>query len=538
MMDGLDSTVTATAAPAIRADLSGSYAELQWMTAAFTMALAVVLLMGGRLGDMFGRRRMLLIGVGGFVLASMTCAMAATPAMLILARAAQGAFGAMMAPQTFGLIRDLFPPADMKKAWTVLGPAIGLSAAAGPVVAGALIHADLLGSGWRMIFLINVPIGGFALAVAARFLPSSSRAARRGRLDPLGVVLAAAGTFMLVFPLVQGRELGWPWWMAALAAGSVPVLALFAWHQIRQERSGVTPLIEMSVFGRRSYASGVAFAMVFSGAIGGTLLTLGVFMQVGLGYTPLRAGLTSMPWALGAMAGSGASGALAARLGRRILHIGLIGMGAGLTLLYTVLEHAGTSMGSADFIAPLFAFGIGMGIVFSPLFDIILGDVADSEVGSASSVLQAIQQVGMSLGVAVIGTAFFALSGMRAQHNFDTFAGPRLRAALASAVVPAAPRDQVIAGVRACIRDMEGENNPDIAPASCAIPRHFSFPGASRAIAAAGQGTHKRDYLDAAEATTLIAVSLTALAFALGFLLPAKAHAHAKSGPTSTRNRA
>jgi EmrB/QacA subfamily drug resistance transporter len=552
-MDLLDSTVINTAAPSIRADLSGSYAELQWMSAAYTMALAVVLLIGGRLGDMFGRRRMLLIGAAGFTLASMICAVATTSAMLIFARALQGAFGAVMLPQGFGLIRDLFAPAERKRAWTVFGPVMSLSAVLGPIVAGTLIHADLLGSGWRMIFLINVPIGGFALALGASFLPAppvpappvaapSDPPVPSARLDPLGVVLAAAGTFMLIFPLVQGRELGWPWWTVAVLAGSVPVLAGFGWHQLRQQRSGVTPLIETSMFGRRSYASGLVFAVVFSAAVGGTLLTLSVFLQVGLGYTPLRAGLTSMPWALGAMAGSGASGALMARLGRRLLQLGLTGMGAGLIALYAVLGYAGTSIGSADFAAPLLIGGIGMGMIFAPMFDIVLRDVADQEVGSASSVLQAVQQLGASLGVAVIGTAFFGLLGLRAPHNFEAFAAPRLRAELTAAAVPAASRSRVIAGVRACVQDSEGESNPDIRPASCRIPGLVAIPtaaqstatrsGMDRAMAAAGRDTHRRDSLAAARTTVLITLILIVLAFGIGFMLPASAPA-ATGGPTS-----
>lgn len=433
IMDLLDSTVTNTAAPAIRADLHGSYPDLQWVTAAYTMALGVALLVGGRLGDMLGRQRTLMVGVGGFTLASAACAAAPTPLLLILTRAAQGAFGALIMPQTFGLIRDLFPAAEAKKAWTVLGPVMSLGAVAGPVVAGTLIRADLLGTGWRMIFLINLPIGGFALMTVARFLPADRRPRRRGRLDPVSVALAAAGTFMLIFPLVQGRELGWPLWTTVLLAGSLPALALLGRRLYRQtygsrrshhQRPGVIPLIEVSMFGRRSYVCGVAFAVVFSAAVGGTFLTLNVFMQVGLGYTPLRAGLASMPWALGAMIGSGLSGALMARLGRRLLHVGLAGMGTGLVMLYATLAHAGTGIGASDFIAPLLAFGAGMGAIFSPMLDIILGDVAGSELGSASSVLAAVQQLGLSLGVAVLGTAFFGLVAAHARRMADVLAAP------------------------------------------------------------------------------------------------------------------
>jgi EmrB/QacA subfamily drug resistance transporter len=434
IMDLLDSTVTNTAAPAIRADLHGSYPDLQWVTAAYTMALAVALPVGGRLGDMLGRQRTLVVGVGGFTLASAACAAAPTPVMLILARTAQGAFGALIMPQTFGLIGDLFPAAEAKKrAWTVLGPVMGLGAVAGPIVAGVLIRADLLGTGWRMIFLINLPIGVFALVTVARFLPADRPPGPCGRLDPVSVALAAAGTFMLIFPLVQGRELGWPLWTIALLAGSLPVLALLGRRLYRQtngssrsrrQRPELTPLIEVALFRSRSYVGGLAFAVVFSAAVGGTFLTLNVFMQVGLGYTPLQAGLASMPWALGAMIGSGLSGALMARLGRLLLHLGLAGMGTGLVILDLTLARAGTGLSAFSLIAPLLVFGAGMGAIFSPMMDIILGDVAGPALGSAASVLAASQQLGLSLGVAVLGTAFFELVAARAGPIADVLAAP------------------------------------------------------------------------------------------------------------------
>ena len=515
VMDLLDSTVINTAAPAIRADLGGSYAALQWMAAGYTMALAVTLLVGGRLGDMFGRKRMMLVGVAGFTLASAACALAVSPDMLIVSRVLQGVFGAVMLPQGFGIIRDLFPPAEMKKAWAAFGPVMGLSAVLGPVLGGVLINADLLGSGWRMIFLVNVPIGVFALVVGARFVPAVAPSVRSARLDLIGVALAAAGTFMLVFPLVQGRELGWPLWTTALLVCSAPTLALFGRHQVRRARAGATPLMETSVFRRRSYASGVLFAIFFTGAMGGTMLTLGVFMQVGLGYTPLRAGLTTAPWALGAMVGSGLSAATMARLGRRLLHIGLAGMAAGLVILYVVLRHSGIGVGSADFVAPLLIGGAGMGLIFVPLFDIILGDVADHEVGSATSALQAIQQLGMALGVAAIGTLFFGLLGVRAEHTFDATAASRLSASMRG--TPVAERDRIVAAVRTCVHDRESEKNPDVIPASCAaVP-------ATPTVREAGLRTHRGDSLEAAELTALATVALIALAFGLGFLLPKKA---------------
>jgi EmrB/QacA subfamily drug resistance transporter len=415
MMDLLDATIATVAGPVIRADLGGSYADLQWITAAYTLAMAVMLLTGGRLGDMFGRRRMLLIGAAGFTLASLACALAPSPEMMIASRAAQGGLGAVMLPQVFGLIRELFAPEEMGKAWGILGPVSGLSAVLGPIVAGLLIDADLLGTGWRMTFLINLPIGAFVLIAGSKFLPEGAPTTRERRLDVTGVLLAAAGTSMLVYPLVQGRELGWPTWTLVTMAAAVPVLVAFGRHQLRRQRSGGTTLVEPSVFRNRAYVSGIAFALVFIGSMGGITLSLGIFMQAGLGYSPIESALTTAPYALGGFVGSAVGGMTMQKLGRNVLHAGLVLKAAGLVLLYAVLQQAGTEVGNWDFVAPLLVAGIGMGMVFVPLFDIILAGVAGHEVGSASGVLQAMQQLGMSLGVAAIGTLFFGLIGSQPQ---------------------------------------------------------------------------------------------------------------------------
>jgi MFS family permease len=209
LMNLLDSTVGSIAAPSIRADLGGSLSTLQWIAAGYTLALAVGLLTGGRLGDMFGRKRMLMFAVTGFVVASLACGFAGSPETLIGARVVQGVFGAMMLPQCFGLMRDMFG-AEVGKAFAVMGPVIGLSVIAGPIVAGLLIDADLAGIGWRTIFLLNLPLGAFSLLVGAKVLPAGAPTGDVRRLDLVGSLLGGAGMFLLVYPLVQGRELGWP----------------------------------------------------------------------------------------------------------------------------------------------------------------------------------------------------------------------------------------------------------------------------------------------------------------------------------------
>jgi len=422
VMDLLDSTITQVAAPTIRRELGGSYAVIEWVTAAYALAMAVGLLTGGRLGDIFGRRRVLLAGMTGFVVASAVCAAAATAGELIAARAAQGLLGAVMLPQVFGLIRDLFAAHGMGKAFRVYGPVMGLSAMLGPIASGGLISADVFGAGWRMIFLVNVPVGLVALALGAwtlpagpgaRNLPAGSGGARRGRLDLPGAVLAGAAMFLLVFPLAQGHSLGWPAWLFAMLAASVLVLAGFGWYQVRRRRAGRDPLVEPSIFRHRPYSAGIAFSIVFTGSLGGIVMIFNVFLQNGLGFTPWHSAVTTAPWAAGAFIGSAVGGIAMSRLGRRVLHAGLVVEAAGLMAIYAVLRGAGADVSTVDLLAPMVAGGIGMGMVFVPLFDIVMAYVRPREMGSASGVLQTVNALGMSLGIAGIGAIFFALASGR-----------------------------------------------------------------------------------------------------------------------------
>ena len=224
---------------------------------------------------------------------------------------------------------------------------------------------------------------------------------------------------MLVYPLVQGRELGWPAWSLALLATSVPVFAAFALHQRNRSRSGAAPLVEMSVFAKRSYASGVAFVVAFFGAVVGFSLAVGMFLQLGLGYGPLAAGLTMSAWAVGAFLGSAFAAAATEKLGRAILHVGLTLMAAGLVGLYAIFVGVGVGLGGWDLAAPLAVYRVGMGMIFVPLFGIIVGDLEDHEVGSASGLLESFQQLGASLGIAVLGTVFFG--GIGAQADAQDF---------------------------------------------------------------------------------------------------------------------
>ena len=414
VMDLLDSTIAQVAGPTIRLDLGGSYSLIEWVTAAYSLAAAVGLLAGGRLGDVFGRKRMLLAGMAGFITLSVACAAAATPTELIVARAGQGAAGALMLPQVFGLIRDLFAAEEMGKAFGVFGPVMGLSAMLGPIVSGGLISADLFGAQWRMIFLVNVPIGIAAFLVAGRLLPSAGTgpmAGGRARLDGPGMLLAGLGMFLLVFPLAQGQQQGWPAWMFGMLAASVISLAGFGWYQVRRTRNGRSPLVEPGIFTHRGYTAGVLFSIVFVGSMGGIVLIFNVFLQAGLGFSAWHSAITTAPWAGGAFIGSAIGGITMAKLGRRVLHAGLLVEAAGLLALWAVLHGLGAGVGSLDLLGPMLIGGMGMGMVFVPLFDIVMAGVEPHEIGSASGVLQSVNGLGMSLGVAGLGAVFFSLLG-------------------------------------------------------------------------------------------------------------------------------
>jgi EmrB/QacA subfamily drug resistance transporter len=410
LMNLLDSTVVSVAAPVIRDELGGTNATLQWTTAGYTLALAVLLIVGGRLGDMVGRRRMLLIGTVGFTAVSMLCALAWSPEVLAGGRVVQGAFAALMLPQGFGLIRDAFPPAEMAKPLAAFGPVMGIGAVLGPIVGGFLVDANLFGTGWRMIFLINLPLGILTAVLAWAHLPKVAPTAAGTRLDWISVALSAAGTVLLILPLVQGHELHWPAWTVVSLVASVPVFAIFVRRQSRLARAGRTPLVEPSLAGKRSYVAGAGFATIFFAAMG-AMFTIGMMLQIGLGYSAIGASVMMAPWAFGALVGSAVSGVLMAKLGRTLLHVGLALMGAGVLGLAVVYQLAGVELGFGAMALPLLVGGTGMGMIFVPLFDIVLGGVEDREVGSATGALSAIEQLGVTLGIAILGTVFFSIIG-------------------------------------------------------------------------------------------------------------------------------
>jgi EmrB/QacA subfamily drug resistance transporter len=345
------------------------------------------------------------IGAVGFTLASAICGLATSPEMLIGSRIAQGLLGAVMIPQGFAILKAVFPPQEIGKAFSLFGPVMGLSAVAGPIIAGVLIDADWFGAGWRMIFFINVPIGALALFGALRYMPEV-KTEGASRLDTIGVLLISLASGLLIYPLVQGRELDWPAWSIAMLISSVAVFALFGW---RERRSG-NPVIDPSLFRNRGYVAGLGVITTFFLAMSGFMLVFNLFTQLGLHYSPLKAGLAMVPFSLGIAIGAPLSaGVLAPRLGRTALQLGIVVMTLAMVGVWFTLHVHGDATTIWNLVPATLVTGIGAGMVFAPLFDIILASIDDQAAGSASGVLTAMQQYGGAIGVAVIGTIFFQL---------------------------------------------------------------------------------------------------------------------------------
>lgn len=403
VMDLLDASIVNVAAPSIHRELGGGANTIQWLSAGYTLAFAVLLIAGARLGDILGRRRLFLAGSAGFTLFSVACAMAPTIGVLIAFRVLQGAFGALMIPQGFGLMKQVFhDDVELGQALGLFGPATGVAMLAAPIVAGALIDANLWSTGWRLVFLINVPIGALALALAIRSLPRGATHPAV-KLDLGGVGLVGLALVAIIYPLIQGRTDGWPVWSFAMLGAGALLLVAFLLH----ERRSKNPLIEPSLLTNRTYLSGVAVTLALFGAFGGLLLCVSLFGQLGEGWSPIHAALTLTPMVVGLILGMLGSSALVGRLGRHLLHIGILLIAAGAAGLALILTGA-HSASSWDLVPGLFFVGAGVGASIGQLFRFILTSVNMDEVGSASGVMEAAQQLSTALGVAVLGTIFFA----------------------------------------------------------------------------------------------------------------------------------
>ncbi|HEY6279398.1 MAG TPA: MFS transporter [Streptosporangiaceae bacterium] len=519
-MNLLDVSIVNIAIPSIQRNLHASYADVQWALAGYTLAYALVLITGGRLGDTFGRKRLFLIGVIGFTIMSALCGAAQSPGMLIASRVAQGAMGAIMVPQVLAVIQVIFPPAERIKALAGFGVTAGLGTVSGPLIGGLLIQHNLFGLDWRPIFLINVPVGIVAV-VAAAVLVRESRAPSPPKLDPAGVGLITVALLLLLFPLVQGRQLGWPVWTFVSMAASAPVFALFVWYEQSKARRDGSPLVPMRLFRERGFSAGMAIAVTFFLGIASYGLVLTLFLQLGLGFTALHAGLTFLPFSLGVLVSSGAAARLAPRFGRGVTMAGALVIAAGMAGVIAATYHYGAAVTTWDLVPGLTAAGLGLGAVIAPLADIVLARVPRQDAGSASGVFNTGLQLGNSIGIALIGVIFFGMLGSQSGPAASAVA-PALRSGIVAAGVPAGYAGQIETRFRACLHDRLVAADPTVTPAACRLPAGEVLPPAAhRVLAQVGGTAVRRDFAASLVRTLWFQVGVFLLSFLLMLALPA-----------------
>ncbi|MEU9199941.1 MFS transporter [Streptomyces sp. NPDC048332] len=412
-MDLVDVTIVNIAIPSITEDTGASFSSIQWITAGYALAFAAGLITGGRLGDIYGRKRLFLIGIGGFTVASALCGFAANPEMLVASRILQGGTAALMVPQVLSIVHATFPAHERGKVFGLFGAIVGLGAVSGPLLGALLTEWNIAGLEWRPIFLINLPVGIAGLILGRKFI-MESKAPKALRLDLVGVVLVTLGMLMLIYPLTRGEELGWPLWGYLSMAGSVVVFtALVLFERGKALRDG-SPLVELSLFRVKSFAAGIAVQLTFGIGLGIFFLVWTLYMQEGLGWSALRAGTTGIPFSVAVSAAAGISvQKLVPRFGRKVLQAGALLMIAGLLLYIWESGRYGMEITSWQMALPLVVMGVGMGLIVAPLADAVLSEVPREHAGSASGLFNTVQQMGNALGLALVSVVFFGTMGDR-----------------------------------------------------------------------------------------------------------------------------
>ena len=403
----LDYFIVNLALPAIRDGIGARPAELQLVVSAYACANAVVQITGGRLGDLYGRKRMFMVGMAGFVVASALCGLAGSGAVLVGGRVLQGLFAAILAPQVLATIRSVFSPQEQVRVMGFYGFVFGLAAVIGQLGGGALISLHPFGLGWRAIFLVNVPIGVLALLGSWRFIPES-RPPRGQRIDVPGTVLLSLFLLMLVYPLTHGREAGWPLWMVACIVGALPMLGALLAVEVRRLAGGRDALLDVRLLRNPVVALGLTLAFLFY-MLSAFFLSYGIYLQGCLNWSPLASGLAILPLGIGFLASPLLMPRLVARFGGyRVLTLGFALLAAGVA---TTAALAGEHAPGAGFYAGIAAIGVGQGLVLPSVVRIVLAEVDAARAGVASGMVTAMLQIGAAVGAATLGGLFLARLG-------------------------------------------------------------------------------------------------------------------------------
>jgi EmrB/QacA subfamily drug resistance transporter len=419
LMDMIDVTIVNVALPTIRRDLHASATQLEWVVSGYMLAFAAALIIAGNLGDLFGRKRVFLLGVGLFGLASLCAGLSVSGAELIAARVVQGIAAAAMAPQVLATFRAMFAPRERGKAFGIYGAMLGVASAVGLVLGGVLTDANLFGWSWRSVFFVNVPVAVCALIAGLRVVPETRDPAAR-RPDVPGAVLLAGSLVAIVYPLLEGRQLGWPVWVWPVLGTGLAGLGILG--VVERRRAGrqagerVAPLLRAGLFRTPAFAAGLGVQLAFAAGMQGFFLMFALWLQAGERFSPLKAGLTAVAFSVGSFITAPVAVPLAQRHGRRILASGAAGMVAGILGVALAARHVGVGGSPWPIVPGLVVAGAGLALLVVPLVNVVLAAVPVEVAGGASGLFSTAQQLGGALGVALLGTVFFGYLGV---HSFE-----------------------------------------------------------------------------------------------------------------------
>ena len=439
----LDFFVVNVALPSVQQDLDADATALQWLVAGYALTFGGLLLVASRLADRWGRRRMYLLGTGLFVLSSAICGFAPNVDTLLVARLVQGASAAMVAPTVLSLIGDVYAGPQRVRALGAYATVMGVAAASGQLIGGLLIHLDIAGSGWRSIFLVNVPIGIAALVAAPRLLPDTRVATPRP--DVIETVLVVGGLTALVLPLVQGQSQGWPLWTWVTLGGAAVLAVLAGFRGVALRRRGIAPLVDVEPMRTRPVGAGQLGQFLLFTGMAAYFLVLALYLQDGRGLGPLASGMVFTAVAVPYMVGTRNAALVLGRFGARGgIALAALVFGAGHGLLLLAVAEIGVG-GSVLWLVPGLAVGgVGMGVTLSGLIGVVMGSVQPQHAGTVSGTTSTLQQAANAVGVALVGIIFFG----RLEHGMvDAFEASlvyllatTLAVAAAAVFLPGRPR--------------------------------------------------------------------------------------------------
>jgi EmrB/QacA subfamily drug resistance transporter len=511
----LDATIVNVAVPTIQGSLHATYSSIEWVLSGYALAYGLLLIPAGRLGDRVGHKKTYLVGLTGFTVASVLCGTAGSPGELVAWRVVQGAMAGVMNPPILAVIQAVFPPKERGKAFGLYGAIAGVATAIGPLAGGLLIAWNFQGWDWRPVFLVNLPIGILGLAAAMRLMPES-----RGRADSLdvaGIGLVSAAMLLITVPLIEGQGAGWPLWTFACLASALPVLGLFVLWERSVARHGRTPLVNIALFANRSFAAGTGVSLVYFAGFIGFLFSLSLYLQIGLGWSAIEAGLTILPFAAGTFFGAAFSDRVTRRIGRGVLQVGSTIAAISTVAIILLIHTEGVAISGIHLLPVLLVGGIGSGLVIAPNVDVVLSGVPLQDAGSASGVLNASQRLGQAVGIAVVGVALFASIGTGAATAASQ-ASSELRQQLSTAGLSSQVSDSDVAQFSACLEMQLRSSDPTWRPPGC--PSGRGNDPISAAFTSAARGALAQDFTLAVQVASLYALGAMVLTVFLTSLLP------------------